>query len=722
MRPSARIIAAALAVLGVVVAAPPAAVAAGRPPAAAVRAQDEGVGDVRIVVDELTPAIPGPDDTLRIKGRVISTARTTLTSVSVLLRRSSAPLANRKDVGAVFDAGVDPTGGEPADVPLYSTRAVVADSLAPGARRPFSIEVPVAQMGMPTSGTYALAVEALGREAGQDEFDARKGMLRTFLSWYPDPGDVTPVDLVWLWPLADRPARTADGVLLNDQTPREISSGGRLDRLLTIGDRFRGTVSWIADPALLQTAKAMTQGYQVVQDGNVVVGDREQQARRWLSRLGDATFASGLRALPYADIDATAVTRADMANDVVRAVTQAPGVAAAAVGFPVTGSLYWAPFGRLDRATTNVLASAGVTTVILSAEAMPPTDPAQPADGMATSALPTSVGTTRAVLADPGLTTILDLPQRSASDVIVARQRFLAETALLADNMPPDQTARSVVVAPSSVRWDPAAALVAPLLRATRTAPWLSPESLTDLLVKPASTASRQRGGYGAKARAAELSPAYMARVARTAAKLDTLTSVIDDPTGISEPYSEALLRSESAGWRSDADTGEQLLATIESSLDEQTALLRVLSEGTITFSGDTGRVPVTIANDLDRAVTVGLTLRGRPALRLSSEPLTGIRIEAGKMASVDIDARVVGGDPLTVQVQLLGPEGQDYGRPATITVTSTAYARAAAWVVAAAFLAIAVFVVVGVVRRIRKVQAGRAGSGPSGGSGTVAP
>ena len=106
--------------------------------------------------------------------------------------------------------------------------------------------------------------------------------------------------------------------------------------------------------------------------------------------------------------------------------------------------------------------------------------------------------------------------------------------------------------------------------------------------------------------------------------------------------------------------------------------------------------------------MTVGLALVGSPALRLSSEPLTSIRIDAGKMASVDIDARVVGGDPLTVNVQLLTPEMTPYGKPARITVTSTAYARAASWVVAAAFVAIVVFVVVGVTRRIRKAQEGR--------------
>jgi hypothetical protein len=236
--------------------------------------------------------------------------------------------------------------------------------------------------------------------------------------------------------------------------------------------------------------------------------------------------------------------------------------------------------------------------------------------------------------------------------------------------------------------------------------------SLQELLDAPPSTTSRQRGGYGQRARDAELSEDYMVRVSRLNDRLNVLSSIIDDPTGISEPFAEALLRGESSAWRTEPAAGERLLTAISAGLADETARVRVLSVGTITFSGDTGRVPVTITNELDRSVTVGLDLRGRPALRLSSEPLTGIRIEAGKMASVDIEARVVGGDPLTVDVQLLGPEGETYGAPATITVTSTAYARAASWVVAAAFLAIVIFVVVGVTRRIRKARTSRTSSG----------
>ena len=517
---------------------------------------------------------------------------------------------------------------------------------------------------------------------------------------------------MWLWPLADWPARAPNGVLLSDQTPVALSPDGRLDRLLDLGARHAATVSWLVDPALLQTASLMSRGYQVVQDGTVVVGDREASARRWLERLGQVTRASGLRSLPYADVDAAALTRGGQSNDVVRAVTQGPGIAAAALGRPVEGDLYWAPFGRIDRPTLNVLASSGVTTLVLSADAMPPTDEATSTQGLATAALSTSVGAIRAVLTDPGLTGVLSLPQRSSSDVVLARQRFLAETAVAAVTVPADQATRTFVVAPPTVRWAATASLVTPLLRATRTAPWLSAVSLARLMDAPAPSASRQRGGYGERARDAELRPGYVERIARTSADLEVFASVLDDPTGIVQPFAESLLRAGSAGWREEPAIGDAQLASTSTALAEETGRVRVLSEGQVTLSGDTGKVPVTIANDLDRSVTVGLVLRGRPGVRLSSEPVTGIRIEPGRFASVEVDARVVGGDPLPVDIQLLSPEGADYGTPARITVSSTAYARAASWVVIAAFVAIAVFVVVGVTRRIRGAHRARSHAG----------
>lgn len=673
-------------------------------------ADDPLVPTVSIVIDRLSPAVPEPGDTLRLSGRIISTSSVALRDVAVQLRRSSTTIPERAALDESASSELQPANGEPADVPLTGTRLEVATDLPPGARRPFSLRVPVDSLGLAAPGTYVLGLDVYGMVQGVQTLDTRQAVTRTFLPWYPPGSEIEPVSLVWLWPFADWPARGPDGVLLDDQTPRELSDGGRLDGLLDIATDYSTTVSWVADPALLQTASAMSGGYEVVAGPSVAVGDADVAAGRWLDRFVRATRGKPLRVLPYADVDATALNRGALSNDIVRAVTQGPAIAASAAGRPVQGNLYWAPFGRIDRATLNVLASAGVTSLVLSADALPSTDEALATDGLATAALPTSVGTIRAILIDPGLSSLLDAAPEAATDIVLTRQRFLAETSVVAESLPPDQSSRTLVVAPSSVRWTAVPGLVVPLLRATRTAPWLDTQSLDDLLSAPAPSASRQRGGYGPRAREDELSSDYVARIGQTSADLEAFGSVIDDPTGLVQPFSEALLRAESAAWRTEPDVGAALLADTSRALDQETDRVRVLSKGQVTLSGDTGSVPVTIANDLDRSVTVGLTLRGQPGLRLAAQPLAGIRIEPGRFASVEVDVRVVGGDPLPVEVQLLSPEGLDYGRPARITVASTAYARAAAWVVAAAFVAIAVFVVVGVTRRIRKAHAQRGG------------
>lgn len=659
---------------------------------------------IAIFLDRVTPVVPQLDDTLRVNGRIVNISTETIDNIAVQLRTSSLPLTKRSEIAAVAESGVNPEGGGVDRVVLERTRVELAQTLEPGAQNQFSIAVPLRNLPLPQAGTYVLGVEALGQIQGLNASEQRQGIVRTFLPWFPFPSAVSPIDLVWLWPVTDWPARSAGGVLLDDQTPRELSPGGRLDRIATIGAANARAISWVIDPALLQTATVMSEGYQVVSGTSVVIGDRGPEATDWLATLRAGTQASDVRVLPYADNDASAVRRAGMETDVVRSITMAEPLASMALQKTVTGTMYWAPFGRLDRRTNDLLASSGVRTVVLNSGALPLRDKDAPtSSGRAT--ISTSFGSLQAVLVDDALSTTLTLPQATRSQALLARQRFLAETALIAVGLPDSAISRTVVAAPNDLRWNPSPVMLNALLRATNTAPWLSPQSLTELLGEPVDTSARGRVTYGERARNAEPSDAYMASVRDVADQLSTFTAVLDDPAPLTEQYANALLRAESSAWRTEPATGRLLVDSVRIGLTNQIAQVRVLSEGTITLSGDSGRVPVTIANDLDRTVTVGVQLRSTPGVRLESEALTEIRIEPGRLASVELDARVIGSQELAVQVQLLTPDGAVFGEPARITIASTAYARAAAWVVAIAFVAIIVFVVVGVTRRIRMAQ-----------------
>ena len=684
-----------------------AALAGGATPARAIPADSQ----IEIVLDQFTPVVPKVKGTLRISGRVLNISGRSIENVSVQLRVAESPITLLSTLAEVSAADLISDVDDDSSS-IDATRTLITSALAPNQQGFFTISIAFADLGLTTPGTYVIAVEALGSIAGVDEFDERKGIERTFLPWLPTGSGVAPIGVTWLWPLVDWPARNANGVLVNDETPNAMAPGGRLYELVKVGADYPGRVSWFADPELLQAASAMAQGYLVQEDGSPVAGDQSDAVLGWLTSLRSALDAaatvtqtqSQLRVLPYADVDATAVRRADLATDLIRAVTQAPIISRAAIGTPIAETAYWAPGGRIDKQTAELLVSSGVRTVIVSSRAVSTASSAP-----ALASISTPVGALTAVLIDPVLADLLTTPKSGADEVILARQQFLAQTALLATSA--TGPAR-VVVAPLNARWAPDPQLLKDLLDATSAAPWLSMQSIDELLT--ATPAFADRLNYGQLAKQAELPTAYLQQVMKAQGRLQQFVAILDDPAAISVGFSQAMTRTLSSAWRSQPTTGRTLLKQINVELIEQMGQVRALSKGTITFSGDSGQVPITLANDLDQSVTVSMQLVGVPAARLESPPVTDIVIAAGRKVSVEVEARVIGGDPLPVNIQILTPEGDKYGIPSTITLASTAYSRAASWVVGAAFAAILVFVIVGVTRRIWKVQRSQQAGNPS--------
>ena len=663
-----------------------------------------------VVVDRITPIAPQPGDTLRISGKLLNSSDSVLTKISARLGISASPLEKRAQITQQSELELNPEA-EPIDYFLDKTKVSISDALQPGDGANFEVSIPVNDLPLERDGVYALMVEVLGADGSGNV--RRQGGFRTFMPWMGL--DSNPIDLVWLWPLIDYPAQEANKILLNDKVPRSLAPGGRLDSLLTVGANNADKVSWVADPQLLQVSQDMARGYQVRNGQSLSVGDLSTESGQWISRLTDALLASQdldsvksgkndrlpLWVTPYADIDAGAVIEAGMGTNVVRSTTMASSVASNVLGQVVSETLYWAPSGRLNKETGDLLASSGVRTVILRANALPPSQPNTLSTGL--GVLGTTYGGMDAVLVDPGLSTTLGLNQSSQSNAILMRQRFLAETALMSQLIREDAPSRMIVAGPRDIRWNPSPQALSALLGATGSVPWLQSASLSDLLAENSTTIARKRGGYGPKSQKAELPTAYLKKVKRASGELAALTAVLDNPLGITRPYAEAILRAQSSAWRVDPATGEELISSITASLQDQTDKVYALSQGTITLSGEGGLVPVTIANDLDRSVTIGVQLRGDPSARLESDPLYEITIEPGKKVSVELEATIVGGRTLSAGVQLLTPEGQKFGRVAQIELVSTAYARAAGWVIGAAFVAILLFVVVGITRRVHK-------------------
>jgi hypothetical protein len=718
---TARLAAAAAAlplVTGLLAAAPSStATATGRPWATAAR------GVAPVLLSSISPASPGPADTLVLTGTVRNEGPAPITGLAVRLRISPTAVRSRAEIEEILAGTAGRTG-----LAVASTRTDVADVLAPGSSVRFRVSVPVAALDLPTgrNEVVVLGVESLGDVADDGQGMIQTGLTRTFLPWFPRPDRVVPTPLVWLFPLTSAPARDADGAFLDDHLATEVAPQGRLSRLLDAAEQAPAALSWVVDPALLQSLQAMGAGYRVRHpDGSSVEGGGGPAALAWLARLSVLSSSAEVTASAYGDPDVVALHRAGLDVDIALASTTARDLPDQLLAAPVGTGLAWPPDAESDDGTLDVLRASGAREVVLSAQNFPPSPPVTYTP---TGSLDLSTGGSplRAVLADPALSRLVAAPTTAevTADPVVAtpverRQQALAQIAMTTLELP--TTPRTLVIAPSA-QWSSYAFEARDLVASVSTSSYARPERLGVLAALPPSAVPRARVDYPAAARAAELPQRFLALVGGQRHELAALRSVAPDVATSrsisSDALEQALTRSESAAWRTEPATGRRLLASATASITEQVSRVQVLSRAPVTLPGDSGTIPVTVANDLDRPARVGVRLSGTPAARFVAADIPPVTLAPGQKETLEVVARVIGTGPVRIDISLLTPEGQPFGAPVTTEVRSAAYARAAQGVVVGLFAVLVLLLGVNFVRRRRSTPVASRPTGVPGADG----
>ena len=666
-------------------------------------ATDAGVLPVSLT--SMTPAVPTAADTLVITGSLTNTASTTARQVVVRLRLSPTPVRNRSEIVDILAGTAGRTG-----VTVDGTRTPVADALPPGGRTTFRITVPITALHLPAADeVLVLGVESLADLDNDGQGTVQTGLARAFLPWFPVSGQVSPTPVVWLYPLTTAPSRVGDGVFLDDHLAAEVSPTGRLTRLLDAAARAPDAVSWVVDPALLKSLQDMSDGYVVRHpDGRATPGTGSADARAWLARLRTLTAGAEVTASAYGDPDVVALHRAGLDVDIALASTTALDLPAQLLGVPVDHGLAWPTGGVADDGTLDVLRAAGSRVVVLSAATLPPSPPVTYTPSGSVD-LATGGSPLRAAVSDPVVSRLVAAPTRAfvdptTADPVVRRQTVLAEIAMTTLELP--GTPRTMVIAPDT-RWSAYPDGTGDLVAALATSPFAVPSRLGALVASPASDVPRARADYPAVARAAELRPAYLGAVAAGRRDLAGLRSVAPDTTAASSDQLEAgLTRTESSAWRADPAGGRRLLAAVRGAIDAQIARVHVLSRAPVTLPGDSGVIPVTVANDLDRPARVGVRLQGAPVTRFVAADVAPVTIAPGQKRTLEVRTRVIGTGPVTVDITLLTPDGQVFGEPTRTEVRSAAYARAAQWVVGGLFAVLVILLGTNFVRRRRPTSA----------------
>lgn len=697
-------------------------------PAGAVAPAPPATDPVRVVVETLEPRDPRPGDDMIVTGQLVAAGPTRLSGLVLELRRGPV-IRTRLALQAAAEVLA------PIDGPVRTPDLQLPGVLAPGQSLAFRYSTPFQGgegLGLERTdplGVYPLSVDVRA-STGPGGGSSTVGSTRTFVPWFPE-GVGSPTRLAWLWPLVDEPVGGPTGRLLDDRLATSLAPGGRLDGLLAAAEAYgtqdavipavqagqagqavgavRGlpALTWAIDPALLDDVAQMADGYELA-DGRPGAG--QSAAAGWLARLRPLVAVGRVLALPYADVDVVALTRVGLDAEVSQSLRYGREVPVPAVlGVEPIADLGWPARGLVTGAALENLITGPRTTVVLDETALPPEDGITPTP---LEQVQTLAGPVDAAVADAGLSRLLAAEPDPAGSRL-AEQRFLVETAMITAARPFDG---QPVVAMPPRRWSADADYQRGVLAATRSVRWLEPAALTQVIEQARTQRSAGQAPerpaiagaslvYPPEAAAAELGERQLAAVSNLRTEVADFTAALSDDRLVL-PLRQGIWRAESVALRSRPARSRELLARSRDRLGELRDRIRVASRGPFTLTSSAGTVPVTIANDLDQAVTVQVRIDGRNQARLTTVGTSMRTIPPGGRPTVDVLVETRGSGTIPVDVTLLASGGQRLGPPVQLTVRSTAYGRVAVGITGAAFGVLLLAIGVRLVRRaVRAVR-----------------
>ncbi|MFG2723965.1 DUF6049 family protein [Streptomyces canus] len=650
--------------------------------AAPAQAADDS-GSVSVAVDTLSPSAPTDGDRLTVSGTVTNNGKQAVTAAHVGLQ-VGPELNTRSSIDTVTDDKDSLQGATGSEVGgKYVAKFA---KLTPGVAEPFSISVPVDELDLGDAGVYQFAVSLSGKSSAQP-WDRTLGIQRTFLPWQSDEVD-TKTKTTFLWPLISTVHMTAETgsnaqqtpVFLNDDLAEEISAGGRLDQMLSLGETL--DVTWVIDPDLLASVDAMTRSYRIQGEGDTTIaGTHQALAKQWLARLQKAVEDKEVVALPFADPDlASLAHNGTSVTGSLSHLDEATDVAATTVRtvLHVTPStdFAWPVNGAVDPSIVKVATSAGADKVIARSDSL------QETAGLSytpSAARPIGGGTT-AVVADARLSTAFQGDLTRASSATLAVQRFLAQS--LALDLQTDKQ-RSIVVAPQRTPTASQAGAMAEAITALQDGNWSQTQKLTAAAAaKPdpeATTKVPSASAYPSSLRKQELPKSAFQQIASTQNKLDNFKVILSDQSRVVTPFGRAVNREMSTSWRGRAAEAIGFRNDVEAYLDELISQVSLIDKSETKLSGRSATIPVTVQNNL---------VQGVEHLRLRLTSLSPNRLEIGGSSYYEQPVEVSGGHSQTVKftttanangkasvvAQLYTEDGQPYGDAVKFDVKVTEF------------------------------------------------
>jgi hypothetical protein len=681
-------------------------------------------GGLRLVLNEMNPRVVTADgpETLTISGTLVNDGPDPVTGLQVRVQRGN-PLTTEAQLRDALD------GDAPTDSAV-SPFEDLADELGPGGQLPVRLSVPLRGSGLSlgATGVHELLINVNGTPVGRDR--ARLAAVRMLLPVLGLPGagparlPADPAPITVLYPIAEPPHRIATvpgapPLLDNDSLAASFATTGRLGGVVAalaqrapVGSPVRTGLCLAIDPDLVETASAMSQGYQVVgPNGAAVAGTGAAVAGQWLTQLSAVAKGGCVVALPYADADLVALSRGGLTDAAARALGPGRQILSTLLQTPVPADIAWPADGVLDNPTLDIVQSSGARAVLLSADAVSGRvrGGVVPLAGRPVTALLTDPLLTRAATAPPA-TPVAPGPGAAATAESLAgdggplaTQDLLGAVAFRAGADSP------VVVAPPH-QWGTDGAGARALLDAVGalvTAGQVTPTRLADAA---GDTAAPTPVRPDPPVDAAEVPAAAVGTLADSARALTDLRSaVVESNVGITAdqlftPLQFGLLRGATAANRGSPPAAQDAAAAVLARVDAIRNSIRVLEPpNPYALGSSDAPLPVTVANALPVTVRVQVQLKSTSGLRVA--PIDVQQVPPLGRRQVSVNAQVTRAGQFTVDAVVSTPDGGVLGPPSHLKVRSTAYGTITAWLTAIAGGLLVLLAARRIWRRVREAE-----------------
>ena len=670
---------------------------------------------VRVVsVSPSTPAITATDRPLVITVALENTTSQVLTGVSLVAERGD-PIGSQTALTASLASSSARTGGLVVK-PVTSTTVTLSPQVPVTTtfRTTTSLRNDTGRLCLCINEIYPIDLTARSAQ------NTVLGGARTYLPSF-DEQPTAKLGVTWIWPLIDRPHRTADGSVFTDDALASSVAGGRLDRALQVVEgvaQAQVPITLLVDPDLLDELQTMARGsYTVRANGAAATpGTGQQAAIAWLTRLRAVVAAPSqvdIEFTPLGDPDVTGLSghgrgwSSTLSSTVTTSVTDALG------GIAPQHTLAMPPTGTATTAVLDKLVAAGSDTVVLNGARVRPST----ADGIPVSStrIRTSKGSVAALLTSPALQTAA---QSALAGTSGALPRLVAQLAVRVDQRPNvEQTA--TIAAPRYA--DPSPSVAVPVILSTVRSVFSAPVSADAALegaVAPTSTSTLRSPVTSADG----LTDGQLDRIAAVHDLAPSVTALIGGSTAgrqILSVVPDTLQRAESAAWSQAGGVigggpspGTVRIAALDSQLRGYLKRVRILppSSGNYTLASSDSPLPISVRNENALSVRVRLTVKpvgGLPGF--TAGPASTVEIGADNKATFKVPAHVERSGRIPVQAELSTPDGTYLlGEPVMLFVHSTVLGTIGVVITIVAGVVLVLALLIRYVRRVLRIRSKR--------------